>query len=72
MNTWFALVAQFDGRAFVPFTEVATQLMNVTPKTASNWRHNGRWPECIPITEHGIVDLRDVAKWWDEQRSKAA
>ncbi len=71
MNTWFALVTQFGGRAIVPYAEVAVQLMGVMPKTAANWRTNGRWPESIPITEAGMVDLRDVARWWDAERAKA-
>ena len=72
MNTWFALLAQFGGRSIVPYTEIAIALMGVTHKTARNWRHNGRWPECIPITEAGMVDLRDVATWWDAERARAA
>lgn len=71
MNTWFALVAQFRGRAIVHYTEVAVELMGVQKKTAANWRVNGRWPAAIPITEAGLVDLRDVAAWWDAERAKA-
>lgn len=70
--TWFALAAQFNGRTVVPYAEIAQALMAISPRTAQNWRSNGRWPASIPVTPEGLCDLRDVANWWDQRRREAA
>lgn len=40
----------------------------LTMKTLQNWIARGDAPRPV----HGVMDVRDVANWWDDQRTTTA
>ncbi|RML46949.1 hypothetical protein ALQ97_101094 [Pseudomonas savastanoi pv. glycinea] len=78
MNTLFLLMAQYDGRAVIPITEVCSDYMHLTVEKFKRKRLDGEID--IPVVRLGAdsqkaalgVHIKDLADYIDRQREKAA
>lgn len=76
MNTYFGLLAEFDGRAELPLDEVAPRYFGISPRTAS--ARAGAQALPIPAYRAGdsqkspwLVSAVDLARYLDERRAEA-
>ncbi|MBB3185753.1 hypothetical protein FHR95_003346 [Halomonas fontilapidosi] len=76
MNTYFGLLAEFDGRAELPLEEVAPRYFGISPRTASVRAGAQALP--VPAYRAGdsqkapwLVSAVDLAKYLDERRAEA-
>lgn len=76
MNTYFGLLAEFDGRAELPLDEVAPRYFGISPRTASVRANAQALP--VPAYRAGdsqkspwLVSAVDLAKYLDERRAEA-
>ncbi|MGM0985390.1 MAG: pyocin activator PrtN family protein [Pseudomonadota bacterium] len=76
MNTYFGLLAEFDGRAELPLDEVAPRYFGISPRTASVRAGAQALP--VPAYRAGdsqkspwLVSAVDLANHLDERRAEA-
>ncbi|MCE8015945.1 pyocin activator protein PrtN [Halomonas sp. MCCC 1A17488] len=76
MNTYFGLLAEFDGRAEIPLEEVAPRYFGINARTAS--MRAGAQALPVPVYRAGdsqkspwLVSAVDLAKYLDEKRDEA-
>ncbi|SDK77439.1 Pyocin activator protein PrtN [Modicisalibacter muralis] len=76
MNTYFGLLAEFNGRAELPLDEVAPRYFGVSPRTASTRAGAQALP--VPVYRAGdsqkspwLVSAVDLAAFLDERREEA-
>ncbi|MGJ7459350.1 pyocin activator PrtN family protein [Halomonas sp. RA08-2] len=76
MNTYFGLLAEFDGRAEIPLDEVAPRYFGISPRTAS--ARAGAQALPVPAYRAGdsqkspwLVSAVDLAKYLDARRAEA-
>ncbi|WP_286798481.1 pyocin activator PrtN family protein [Pseudomonas sp. UBA4034] len=77
MNTLFLLMAQYNGRAVIPLTEVCADYMNLTVEKFKHKQITGEID--IPVVRLGAqsqkaglgIHLKDLADYIDRQRTKA-
>ncbi|MFJ3375501.1 pyocin activator PrtN family protein [Pseudomonas sp. NPDC086112] len=77
MNTFFLLIAQYDGKAVIPLDRVCSDYMNLTVEKFKAKQSSGEIN--IPITRLGTnsqkaalgVHIKDLAEYIDQQREKA-
>ncbi|MCE8043595.1 pyocin activator PrtN family protein [Halomonas daqingensis] len=76
MNTYFGLLAEFNGRAEIPLEEVAPRYFGINARTAS--MRAGAQALPVPVYRAGdsqkspwLVSAVDLAKYIDEKRAEA-
>ncbi|MGM0912738.1 MAG: pyocin activator PrtN family protein [Pseudomonadota bacterium] len=76
MNTYFGLLAEFDGRAELPLDEVAPRYFGISPRTASVRAGAQALP--VPAYRAGdsqkspwLISAVDLARYLDERRAEA-
>lgn len=76
MNTYFGLLAEFDGRAEIPLDEVAPRYFGISPRTAS--ARAGAQAVAVPAYRAGdsqkspwLVSAVDLAQYLDAKRAEA-
>ena len=76
MNTYFGLLAEFNGRAEIPLDEVAPRYFGISPRTAS--ARAGAQALPVPAYRAGdsqkspwLVSAVDLARYLDERRAEA-
>lgn len=76
MNTYFGLLAEFDGRAEIPLEEVAPRYFGLNARTASIRAGAQALP--VPVYRAGdsqkspwLVSAVDLAQYIDEKRAEA-
>lgn len=68
MQTIFLLLANYESHA-IPFDKFCKDFLGICAKTGRNLRSLHRFP--VPVDEHGMIDLRDAAEYWDKARAAA-
>lgn len=77
MNTFFLLMAQYDGQAVIPLQRVCSDYMHLTVEKFKRKRLDGEID--IPVVRLGAnsqkaalgIHLKDLAEYIDRQREKA-
>ncbi|WP_447555661.1 pyocin activator PrtN family protein [Vreelandella sp. EE22] len=76
MNTYFGLLAEFDGRGELPLDEVAPRFFGISPRTASFRAGAQALP--VPTYRAGdsqkspwLVSAVDLAQYLDVKRAEA-
>ncbi|MFM9270006.1 pyocin activator PrtN family protein [Halomonas elongata] len=76
MNTYFGLLAEFDGRSELPLDEVAPRYFGISARTASTRAGAQALP--VPTYRAGdsqkspwLVSAVDLAEYLDEKRAEA-
>lgn len=76
MNTYFGLLAEFNGRSEIPLDEVAPRFFGLSPRTAAFRAGAQALP--VPVYRAGdsqkspwLVSAVDLAQYLDEKRSEA-
>ncbi|WP_447928360.1 pyocin activator PrtN family protein [Vreelandella sp. EE27] len=76
MNTYFGLLAEFDGRGELPLDEVAPRFFGISPRTASFRAGAQALP--VPAYRAGesqkspwLVSAVDLAQYLDQKRAEA-
>lgn len=76
MNTYFGLLAEFNGRSELPLDEVAPRYFGISPRTASIRAGAQALP--VPAYRAGdsqkspwLVSAVDLAKYLDQRRAAA-
>ncbi|TNH19977.1 pyocin activator PrtN family protein [Halomonas sp. BL6] len=76
MNTYFGLLAEFNGRAELPLDEVAPRFFGISPRTASFRAGAQALP--VPAYRAGdsqkspwLVSALDLAQYLDQKRAEA-
>lgn len=76
MNTYFGLLAEFDGRSELPLEEVAPRYFGISARTAST----RAGAQALPVPTYRASDSQkspwlvsavDLAKYLDERRAEA-
>nr|WP_290693769.1 pyocin activator PrtN family protein [Halomonas sp. UBA3074] len=76
MNTYFGLLAEFDGRAELPLEEVAPRFFGISPRTAAFRAGAQALP--VPAYRAGdsqkspwLISAIDLAQYIDQKRAEA-
>ncbi|WP_355661486.1 pyocin activator PrtN family protein [Halomonas salifodinae] len=76
MNTYFGLLAEFNGRAELPLEEVAPRFFGISPRTAGARASAQALP--VPAYRAGdsqkapwLVSAVDLAQYLDKRRTEA-
>ncbi|MBA2781092.1 pyocin activator PrtN family protein [Billgrantia kenyensis] len=76
MNTYFGLLAEFNGRAEIPLEEVAPRYFGINARTTS--MRAGAQALPVPVYRAGdsqkspwLVSAVDLARYIDEKRAEA-
>ncbi|WP_227369867.1 pyocin activator PrtN family protein [Halomonas sp. M20] len=76
MNTYFGLLAEFNGRAEIPLEEIAPRYFGISPKTAGA----RAIAQALPVPAYRAMDSQkspwlvsavDLARYLDERREQA-
>lgn len=76
MNTYFGLLAEFDGRAQIPLDEVAPRYFGLSARTASTRANAQALPVPVYRADESqkspwLVDAVDLANHLDKKRAEA-